>query len=56
MLIMDVGSTKVDVVHAARSALRDQIGSFVPAHPITGKEVAGVEHADVHLYRKPRSC
>lgn len=50
MLIMDVGSTKTDVVQAARSALRDQIGSFVPAHPITGKEVAGVEHADADLY------
>lgn len=50
MLIMDVGSTKTDVVQAARSALRDQIGSFVPAHPITGKEVAGVEHADAGLY------
>ena len=50
MMIMDVGSTKVDVVQAARTALRDQIGSFVPAHPITGKEVAGVEHADGNLY------
>ena len=50
MLIMDVGSTKADVVQAARRALRDQVGSFVPAHPITGREVAGVEHADAELY------
>ena len=50
MLIMDVGSTKADVVAAARRALRDQVGSFVPAHPITGREVAGVEHADAELY------
>ncbi len=50
MLIMDVGSTKADVVHAARRALRDQVGSFVPAHPITGREVSGVEHADAELY------
>ena len=50
-LVMDVGSTKTDVVHAARSALGDKFGSFVPAHPITGKEVAGVEHADAQLYR-----
>lgn len=50
MLIMDVGSTKADVVQAARSALRDQVGSFVPAHPITGREVSGVDHADVDLY------
>ena len=51
VLVMDVGSTKVDVVQAARTALRDQIGSFVPAHPITGKEVSGVAHADPDLYR-----
>lgn len=51
ILVMDVGSTKTDVVQAARRALRDQIGSFVPAHPIAGREVAGVEHADAALYR-----
>ena len=50
MLIMDVGSTKADVVQAARRALRDQVGSFVPAHPITGREVSGVEHAEADLY------
>jgi prephenate dehydrogenase len=50
MLIMDVGSTKRDVVDAARRVLRDNIGSFVPCHPITGKEVSGVEHADPDLY------
>ena len=50
MLIMDVGSTKRDVVDAARRALREQIGSFVPAHPIAGREVSGVEHADADLY------
>lgn len=50
MLVMDVGSTKRDVVDAARRVLRDQVGSFVPAHPVTGKELAGVEHADVDLY------
>ena len=49
-LVMDVGSTKADVVQAARVALRDQLGSFVPAHPITGKEVSGVTHADPDLY------
>jgi prephenate dehydrogenase len=51
MLLMDVGSTKADVVAAARQALGDRIGSFVPAHPITGKEHAGVAHADARLYR-----
>ena len=49
-LVMDVGSTKRDVVDAARRALREQVGCFVPAHPITGKEVSGVEFADALLY------
>lgn len=49
-LVMDVGSTKRDVVDAAQRVLRDQVGCFVPAHPITGKEVSGVEHADANLY------
>ena len=51
MLIMDVGSTKGDVTDAARRALKEQLGSFVPAHPITGKELAGIEHAEADLYR-----
>ncbi len=50
MLVMDVGSTKREVIDAARRALREQVGSFVPAHPIAGKEVAGVENADVDLF------
>lgn len=50
-LIMDVGSTKSDVVDAARRILQGNVGSFVPCHPIAGKEVSGVEHADVDLYK-----
>jgi prephenate dehydrogenase len=50
MLIMDVGSTKCDVVEAAARGLREQVGSFVPAHPIAGKELAGVDNADADLY------
>lgn len=49
-LVMDVGSTKQDVVDAARRVLRENVGCFVPAHPIAGKEVSGVEHADANLY------
>ena len=51
MLVMDVGSTKRDVVEAAHRVLRDNVASFVPAHPIAGKEVSGVEHADPDLYQ-----
>ena len=50
VLFMDVGSTKRDVVDAARRVLRERIASFVPAHPITGKEVSGIQHADGALY------
>jgi len=49
-LLMDVGSTKRDVVQAAENALGNKLATFVPAHPIAGKEVAGVAHADVDLY------
>lgn len=50
-LVMDVGSTKGDVVDAARRVLREQLPSFVPAHPIAGKESAGIQNADADLYR-----
>ncbi len=50
VLFMDVGSTKRDVVDAARRVLRDKLPSFVPAHPIAGKEVSGIQNADPALY------
>jgi prephenate dehydrogenase len=49
-LVMDVGSTKGDVVEAARRGLAGQLGCFVPAHPIAGKELAGVDHAEPDLF------
>ena len=49
-LVMDVGSTKGDVIEAARNGLQDQFAHFVPAHPIAGKEVSGIEHAEASLY------
>ena len=51
ILVMDVGSTKQDVVAAARAALGDRIGAFVPCHPVAGKESAGIDHAQADLYR-----
>jgi prephenate dehydrogenase len=50
VLFMDVGSTKRDVVDTARRVLKERVGAFVPAHPIAGKESAGVQHADASLY------
>lgn len=54
-LLMDVGSTKCDVVAAAMATLGERLPCFVPAHPIAGKEVAGIEHADGTLYRNRRT-
>ena len=50
-LLMDVGSTKADVVAAARAALGEKLGCFLPAHPIAGKAQAGVDHAEASLYQ-----
>jgi prephenate dehydrogenase len=54
-LLMDVGSTKCDVIAAAVATLGDKLGCFVPAHPIAGKEVAGIDHADAQLYQDRRT-
>ena len=54
-LLMDVGSTKCDVIAAAQAALGERLSCFVPAHPIAGKEVAGIEHAEAALYQERRT-
>jgi prephenate dehydrogenase len=51
VLFMDVGSTKRDVVDAARRVLKERVAHFVPAHPIAGKEAGGVQHSDAALYQ-----
>jgi prephenate dehydrogenase len=53
-LVMDAGSTKRDVVAAARAALGAKIGSFVPAHPIAGAEHSGAAAASAGLFRDRR--
>ncbi|MFN0184376.1 MAG: prephenate dehydrogenase [Aquabacterium sp.] len=50
VLVMDVGSTKRDVAEVAQRVLKERIGSFVPAHPVAGREVSGVHNADASLY------
>lgn len=49
-IVTDAGSTKSDVVAAARAALGARIGQFVPGHPIAGRESSGVEAALPDLY------
>jgi prephenate dehydrogenase len=53
-LVMDAGSTKQDVVAAARAGLGNRIGQFVPAHPIAGAELSGASAAKVDLFRARR--
>jgi prephenate dehydrogenase len=51
---MDAGSTKRDVVAAARRGLGDRISRFVPAHPIAGAENSGAGAASAELFRDRR--
>jgi prephenate dehydrogenase len=53
-LITDGGSTKRDVIAAARKALGKKIGRFVPAHPIAGAEKSGAAAAKAELFRDKR--
>jgi prephenate dehydrogenase len=53
-LITDGGSTKRDVIAAARKALGAGISRFVPAHPIAGAEKSGAAAANADLFRGKR--
>ncbi len=50
-VVTDAGSTKSDVVQAARAALGDKINQFVPGHPIAGREQNGPDAALPELYQ-----
>ncbi len=49
-VVTDAGSTKTDVVAAARKALGKKIAQFVPGHPIAGRELNGPDAAIADLY------
>jgi prephenate dehydrogenase len=53
-LVTDGGSTKRDVIAAARAALGAKIAQFVPAHPIAGAERSGASAASAELFRNKR--
>ncbi|HEV3011050.1 MAG TPA: prephenate dehydrogenase/arogenate dehydrogenase family protein [Burkholderiales bacterium] len=53
-IITDGGSTKRDVIAAARKALGKRISQFVPAHPIAGAEKSGAAAASAELFRGRR--
>lgn len=50
-IVTDAGSTKCDVVAAARAALGSSLGQFVPAHPIAGTEHSGPSAARADLFQ-----
>ena len=50
-IVTDAGSTKSDVVEAARVAFGDKIGQFVPGHPIAGAETSGAAASKADLYQ-----
>ena len=54
LIVTDAGSTKRDVIVAARSALKEKIAQFVPGHPIAGAEKSGVAAATPELFRNRR--
>jgi prephenate dehydrogenase len=49
-VVTDVGSTKVELMEAARAALGAGYARYVPGHPIAGGALPGVEHADAGLF------
>ena len=49
-IITDAGSTKQDVVLAARETLGSHLPQFVPGHPIAGSERSGADAGDASLY------
>ena len=50
-LLTDVGSTKEKIVDRARAVFGDRASErFLPGHPMAGKEVGGIEHADEGLF------
>jgi prephenate dehydrogenase len=53
-IVTDAGSTKRDVVAAARAALGAKVAQFVPAHPIAGAETSGAGAASADLFRARR--
>ena len=53
-VVTDAGSTKQDVIDAARASLVCRIARFVPVHPIAVTEHSGPEAAFAGLYRERR--
>lgn len=51
-VVTDAGSTKRDVIRAARDALGCAFPRFVPGHPVAGAETSGPRAAHADLFRQ----
>ncbi len=50
-IITDVTGVKTCIVDKIQSALREDV-EFIPAHPMAGREVSGVENSDDSIFRE----
>ena len=51
-LVTDACSTKARITQVARELFADQQGPlFVPGHPMAGRELCGLSHADADLFQ-----
>ena len=53
-VLTDAGSTKCDVIAAARASLGAKLAQFVPGHPIAGAEQSGAQAAAATLFHERR--
>ena len=50
-IVTDAGSTKQNVLAAARAHLAEHLPNFVPGHPVAGAELSGAAAANPNLFR-----
>ncbi|SFH59462.1 prephenate dehydrogenase [Nitrosospira sp. Nsp14] len=50
-IVTDAGSTKQNVLAAARAHLAEHLPNFVPGHPVAGAELSGAGAANPNLFR-----
>ena len=53
-VVTDGGSTKQNVIEAAREGLKQRIAQFVPSHPMAGSHETGPQAANAGLYQHKR--
>ena len=54
IVITDVGSTKTNIASMVNQTLGEHSNSFIPAHPIAGKEKSGFEASESNLFNNKK--